>query len=121
METTMNQNVTENATEDEVKIADLLKFTPELEDYIKSYIYSNIDKPKNIIEERFSIYAGWDVGNIQRARLCIFHTEYNEAIQLKDTHIVSYFLHISDKEIKIFLPTNEDNTPDITIDFPTEG
>ena len=114
-------DVTKTNMEDEVKISDLLKFTPDLEDYIKSYIFNNIDRPENIIEERFSIYKGWERGNVQRGRLCIFYSEHNEKKNCKDTNIVSYFLHITPTEIKIFLPSNENNTPDITIPFPTGG
>ena len=56
MEATMNTlDVTKTSMEDEVKILDLIKFTPDLEDYIKVYVFNNIDRPQNIIEERFSI------------------------------------------------------------------
>ena len=122
MEAIMNTlDVTKTSMEDEVKILDLIKFTPDLEDYIKVYIFNNIDRPQNIIEERFSIYKGWEKGNVQRGRLCIFHTEHNERKECKDTMITSYFLHISPTEINIFLPSNENNVPDITIPFPIMG
>lgn len=121
METIMTQQASIESAEEQVKISNLLKFTPDLENYIKSYIFDNIDKPQNIIEERFSIYDGWERGNVQRGRLCIFHTEYNEKKSCKDTMITSYFLHISPRDINIFLPSNENNTPDITIPFPTDG
>ena len=121
METIMTQQASIESAEEQVKISNLLKFTPDLGNYIKSYIFDNIDKPQNIIEERFSIYDGWERGNIQRARLCIFFTEFNHKKECDDTMIVSYFLHISPTAVKIFLPSNENNIPDITIPFPTDG
>jgi len=121
MQEVLENNISSDYVKEEMNIQNIMKFTPELKDYIKSYIFINIDKPKNIIEERFSVYDGWVRGNVQRARLCIFHTKWNEKKECDDTIITSYFLMISPQEIHIHLPSNKGNAPDITISYPTKG
>ncbi len=102
-------------------IVDIIKFTPNLEEYILANIYTKCGKPDIVEHVRFSVYDGWNSGNIQRARMCIFHGVPVEGQMFNSTEIVSYFLLIKEKEIKIFLPENTGTGSDMTIPFPTKG
>ena len=102
-------------------IVDIIKFTPNLEEYILANIYTKCEKPDIVEHVRFSLYDGWNKGNIQRGRMCIFYGVPVEGAIWNDKKIVSYFLLIKEKEINIFLPENTGKGPDITIPFPTKG
>ena len=102
-------------------IVDIIKFTPNLEEYILANIYTKCEKPDIVEHVRFSLYDGWNKGNIQRGRMCIFYGVPVEGAIWNDKKIVSYFLLIKEKEINIFLPENTGKGPDITIPFPTDG
>ena len=102
-------------------IVDIIKFTPNLEEYILANIYTKCEKPDIVEHVRFSLYDGWNKGNIQRGRMCIFYGVPVEGAIWNDKKIVSYFLLIKEKEINIFLPENKGTEPDITIPFPTKG
>lgn len=102
-------------------IVDIIKFTPNLEEYILANIYTKCEKPDIVEHVRFSVYDGWHKGNIQRARMCIFYGVPVEGQMFNNTEIVSYFLLIKEKDIDIFLPENTGTGADITIPFPTKG
>lgn len=102
-------------------ITDIIKFTPNLEDYILANIYNSCGKPDIVEHVRFSIYNGWNKGDIQRARICIFYGIPVEGAMYNKTQIVSYFLRISRDEIEIHLPKNNGNKSDMTIPYPTNG
>ena len=44
-------------------ITDIIKFTPNLEDYILANIYNSCGKPDIVEHVRFSIYNGWNILN----------------------------------------------------------
>lgn len=121
------QDVLENNTSAEVKeemdIKDLMKFTPELENYIKASIYTTFGKPDKVFHERLSIYDGWDKGNVQRGRFCIFHKIPNpKALEdFEVSEITSYFLRISPINVCIYKQSTVGEEPDLTISYPTKG
>lgn len=125
MESTMTPTENEAAVGDNSNqppsISDMIKFTPNLEEYILESIYTKCGKPDIVHTVRFSIYNGWDRGDIQRGRMCIFYKVPEEGQDWNNTEIVSYFLLIKEKEINIFLPENKGTGPDITIPYPTKG
>ena len=130
METTMHQHPfspAEYVEQDikpkrkELSIEQIIKFTPELKEYILANIYTRHEKPSNIQRIKFNVYEGWNNGGVQKARMDIFWGEPIQGCMFPKTHIVSYFLQIDKNKIGIHLPNNKTNTPDIYIDFPTTG
>lgn len=103
-------------------IADLIKYTPNLESYILANIITKCGKPEGYEGQyKFVLYSGWDTGNIQRARVNIYHRVYNKKKELYTKVITSYFLTITPNSIAIYFPKHSKNTPDIYIDYPTNG
>ncbi len=92
-------------------IADLIKYTPDLESYIVGSIITKCGKPEGYEGKRkFTLYKGWDTGNRQRGKKDI------------DTMaITSYFFTITPSIISIHFPNNKGNDPDMHIDYPTNG
>tara|TARA_R110002020_G_scaffold81378_1_gene202201 strand:- start:977 stop:1354 length:378 start_codon:yes stop_codon:yes gene_type:complete len=125
MEATMHQPIKKNAPDNNNTnggIADLIKYTPSLEQYIVANILTKCGKAEGYEGKyRFSLYKGWINGNQQYGRVCFYHKRFCKKNQTKVVCITSYFLRIGIREIGIHLPNNKGKTPDITIDFPTKG
>ena len=123
MQEVLENNISSDYVKEEMNIKDLMKFTPELENYIKANIYTTFGKPDRIFHERYSIYDGWDKGNVQRGRFCIFHTvPHPKPSEDRDiSNITSYFLRISPINICIYQQSTVGEEPDLTISFPTKG
>ena len=127
METTMHQDPLSPLSEKiepkpkrkEISIDQLIKFTPELKDYILANIYTRHERPSNVERVKFNVYKGWTNGGIQKARMDIFWGEPVQGCMYTKTHIVSYFLQIDPYKIGIHFPSNSTNNPDMYIDFPT--
>lgn len=119
----LENNISSAYIKDEMDITELIKFTPELEDYIKANIYTTFGKPDKIFHERFSIYDGWNKGNLQRGRFCAFHKVPNpKALEdFEVSEITSWFLRISPVNICIYQESTVGEEPDLTISFPTKG
>ena len=103
-------------------IADLIKYTPDLESYIVASIITKCGKPVGYEGKRkFTLYKGWDTGNSQRGRLCFYHSRYDKKKDIDTMAITSYFFTITPSIITIHLPNRKENTPNIHIDYPTNG
>ena len=103
-------------------IADLIKYTPDLESYIAASIITKCGKPEGYEGKRkFTLYEGWDTGNCQRGRLCFYHNRYDKKKDIDTMAITSYFFTITPSIITIHLPNRKENTPNIHIDYPTNG
>jgi len=103
-------------------IADLIKYTPDLESYIVANIITKCGKPEGYEGKyKFNLYKGWDVGNCQRGRVCFYHNRYDKQKDLDTMAITSYFFTITPSIISIHFPNNKGNDPDIHIDYPTNG
>ena len=103
-------------------IADLIKYTPDLESYIVGSIITKCGKPEGYEGKRkFNLYKGWDTGNCQRGRVCFYHKRYDKQKDIDTMAITSYFFTIKSTGIGIHFPNNKGNNPDITIDYPTNG
>jgi len=121
----MHQPIKKNAPDNNNTnggIADLIKYTPSLEQYIVANILTKCGKAEGYEGKyRFSLYKGWINGNQQYGRVCFYHKRFCKRNQTKVVTITSYFLRVGIREIGIHLPNNSGKTPDITIDFPTKG
>jgi hypothetical protein len=103
-------------------IADLIKYTPDLESYIVASIITKCGKPEGYEGKRkFTLYKGWDTGNSQRGRVCFYHNRYDKQKDIDTMAITSYFFTITPSIITIHLPNRKENTPNIHIDYPTNG
>ena len=103
-------------------IADLIKYTPDLEKYIIANIITKCGKPAGYEGKRkFTLYKGWDTGNRQRGRVCFYHKVYYKKKDIDTMAITSYFFTITPSIISIHLPNRKENDPDIHIDYPTNG
>ena len=103
-------------------IADLIKYTPDLESYIVASIITKCGKPEGYEGKRkFTLYKGWDTGNSQRGRVCFYHNRYDKQKDIDTMAITSYFFTITPSIISIHLPNRKENTPNIHIDYPTNG
>ena len=103
-------------------IADLIKYTPDLESYIVASIITKCGKPVGYEGKRkFTLYKEWDTGNSQRGRLCFYHSRYDKKKDIDTMAITSYFFTITPSIITIHLPNRKENTPNIHIDYPTNG
>ena len=106
----------------DVPIADLIKYTPDLESYIVASIITKCGKPAGYEGKRkFNLYKGWDMGNCQRGRVCFYHKVYNKKKDIDTMAITSYFFTITSSIISIHFPNNKGNDPDMHIDYPTNG
>ena len=127
METTMHQNTPTEPTKIRKKridtpIADLIKYTPDLEKYIIANIITRCGKPAGYEGKRkFTLYKGWDTGNSQRGRVCFYHNRYDKQKDIDTMAITSYFFTITPSIITIHLPNRKENIPNIHIDYPTNG
>jgi|TARA_R110000772_G_scaffold259358_1_gene376950 hypothetical protein len=127
METTMHQNTPTEPTKIRKKrtdtpIADLIKYTPDLESYIIDSIITKCGKPAGYEGKyKFSLYEGWDVGNCQRGRVNFYHKVYYKKKDIDTMVITSYFFTITPSIIAIHLPNRKENIPNIHIDYPTNG
>ena len=125
METTMHQPMKkESALNNNTKgtIAELIKYTPELEQYLTANILTKCGKPEGYEGKRkFTLYKGWDTSNCQRGRVCFYHKRYDKQKDIDTMAITSYFFTIKSTGIGIHLPKSKGNIPDITIDYPTNG
>ena len=103
-------------------IADLIKYTPDLEKYIIANIITRCGKPAGYEGKRkFTLYKGWDTGNSQRGRVCFYHNRYDKQKDIDTMAITSYFFTITPSIISIHLPNRKENDPNIHIDYPTNG
>jgi len=103
-------------------IADLIKYTPDLEKYIIASIITRCGKPAGYEGKRkFTLYKGWDTGNSQRGRVCFYHNRYDKQKDIDTMAMTSYFFTITPSIISIHLPNRKENDPDIHIDYPTNG
>ena len=103
-------------------IADLIKYTPDLESYIVANIITRCGKPVGYEgKHKFNLYKGWDKGNRQRGRVCFYHKRYDKQKDLDTMAITSYFFTITPSIISIHFPNNKGNDPDMHIDYPTNG
>ena len=103
-------------------IADLIKYTPDLESYIVASIITKCGKPEGYVGKgKFYLYKGWDRGNCQRGRVCFYHKRYDKQKDLDTMAITSYFFTITPSIISIHFPNNKGNDPDMHIDYPTNG
>ena len=103
-------------------IADLIKYTPDLESYIVASIITKCGKPEGYEGKRkFTLYKGWDTGNSQRGRVCFYHNRYDKQKDIDTMAITSYFFTITPSIISIHLPNRKENDPNIHIDYPTNG
>lgn len=103
-------------------IADLIKYTPDLESYIVANIITKCGKPEGYEGKyKFNLYKGWDVGNCQRGRVCFYHKGYDKKKDIDTMAITSYFFTITPSIISIHFPNNKGNDPDMYIDYPTNG
>lgn len=80
-----------------------------------------IEKVQKLLKKRLSppsgsehikvvLYKGWNAGEIQRGRFSYVHNK----------SITSYFLHITNNEIRVFLPDNKSNTCDFVVLIETD-
>ena len=130
MEATMHQEL-DNNTKDApksnnntkgVNITDLIKYTPNLGEYIKANILTKCGRPQDYDGKyKFILYKGWVKGDRQYGRVNFYHKRFCKINQTKVVTITSYFIVVSIREIAIHLPDNKGKTPDIIIDFPTKG
>lgn len=105
-----------------VNITDLIKYTPNLGEYIKASILTKCERPRGYEGKyKFFTYDGWIKGNTQFARINLYHKRFCKVNQTKVVCITSYFIRVGIREIGIHLPNNTGKTPDIIIDFPTKG
>ena len=129
METIMHQDIKKNEapkiTNNNTKginITDLIKYTPNLDEYIKANILTKCGRPEGYEGKyKFFIYDGWIKGNRQYARINLYHKRFCKKTQTKVVCITSYFLGIEPTGIGIHLPDNRGNKPNIHIDYPTKG
>ena len=125
MEATMHQPMKkESVLNNNTKggIGELIKNTPNLEQYIVASILTKCGKPAGYEgKNKFNLYRGWDTGNCQRGRVCFYHKRYDKQKDIDTMAITSYFFTIKSTGIDIHSPNNKGNTPDITIDYPTNG
>ena len=130
MEATMHQEL-ENNTKDTpksnnntkgVNITDLIKYTPNLGEYIKASILTKCERPRGYEGRyKFITYDGWIKGNTQFGRINFYHKRFCKINQMDVVCITSYFLAIKPTGIGIHSPHNQTNKPDMLIDFPTNG
>lgn len=130
METTMHQEL-DNNTKDApksnnntkgVNITDLIKYTPNLGEYIKASILTKCERPRGYEGKyKFITYNGWIKGNTQFGRINFYHKRFCKINQMDVVCITSYFLAIKPTGIGIHSPHNQTNKPDMLIDFPTNG
>ena len=130
METTMHQEL-DNNTKDApkpnnntkgVNITDLIKYTPNLGEYIKASILTKCERPRGYEGKyKFITYNGWIKGNTQFGRINFYHKRFCKVNQMDVVCITSYFLAIKPTGIGIHSPHNQTNKPDMLIDFPTNG
>jgi len=103
-------------------IADLIKYTPDLESYIIDSIITKCGKPAGYEGKyKFTLYKDWDVGNCQRGRVNFYHKVYYKKKDIDTMVITSYFFTITPSIIAIHLPNRKENIPNIHIDYPTNG
>ena len=103
-------------------IEDIIKHTPDLEQYIVANILTKCGKPEGYEGKRkFTLYKGWDTGNCQRGRVCFYHKRYDKQKDIDTMAITSYFFTTKSTGIGIHLPKSKGKIPDITIDYPTNG
>jgi|TARA_R110000822_G_scaffold151540_1_gene290681 hypothetical protein len=127
METTMHQNTPTEPTKIRKKrtdtpIADLIKYTPDLESYIIDSIITKCGKPAGYEGKyKFSLYEGWDVGNCQRGRVNFYHKVYYKKKDIDTMVITSYFFTIKTDSIGIHTPESKGIIPCTVIDYPTNG
>tara|TARA_B110000902_G_C14170499_1_gene536643 strand:+ start:768 stop:1163 length:396 start_codon:yes stop_codon:yes gene_type:complete len=127
METTMHQNTPTEPTKIRKKrtdtpIADLIKYTPDLESYIIDSIITKCGKPAGYEGKyKFSLYEGWDVGNCQRGRVNFYHKVYYKKKDIDTMVITSYFFTIKTDSIGIHTPKSKGIIPCTVIDYPTNG
>ena len=130
METTMHQEL-DNNTKDTpksnnntkgVNITDLIKYTPNLGEYIKASILTKCERPRGYEGKyKFITYNGWIKGNTQFGRINFYHKRFCKVNQMDVVCTTSYFLAIKPTGIGIHSPHNQTNKPDMLIDFPTNG
>ena len=103
-------------------IADLIKYTPDLESYIIDSIITKCGKPAGYEGKyKFSLYEGWDIGNCQRGRVNFYHKVYYKKKDIDTMVITSYFFTIKTDSIGIHTPESKGIIPCTVIDYPTNG
>ena len=129
MEATMHQEIKKNEPPKEdnnntkgVNITDLIKYTPDLGEYIKANILTKCGRPRGYEGKyKFFTYDGWIKGNRQYGRINLYHKRFCKVSQMEVVCITSYFLGIEPTGIGIHSPSNQTNKPDMLIDYPTNG
>jgi len=103
-------------------IADLIKYTPDLESYIIDSIITKCGKPAGYEGKyKFTLYKDWDVGNCQRGRVNFYHKVYYKKKDIDTMVITSYFFTIKTDTIGIHTPDSKGIKPCMVIDYPTNG
>jgi len=103
-------------------IADLIKYTPDLESYILASIITKCGKPAGYEGKyKFTLYKDWDVGNCQRGRVNFYHKVYYKKKDIDTMVITSYFFTIKTDTIGIHTPDSKGIKPCMVIDYPTNG
>ena len=103
-------------------IADLIKYTPDLESYIIDSIITKCGKPEGYEGKyKFTLYKDWDVGNCQRGRVNFYHKVYYKKKDIDTMVITSYFFTIKTDTIGIHTPDSKGIKPCMVIDYPTNG
>ncbi len=130
MEATMHQELNNNTKDAPksnnnikgVNITDLIKYTPNLGEYIKANILTKCGRPRGYEGKyKFFTYDGWIKGNRQYGRINLYHKRFCKINQMEVVCITSYFLGIEPTGIGIHSPDNSTNKPDMLIDYPTTG
>ena len=129
MEATMHQEIKKNEPPKKdnnnikgVNITDLIKYTPNLGEYIKANILTKCGRPRGYEGKyKFFTYDGWIKGNRQYGRINLYHKRFCKVNQMEVVCITSYFLGIEPTGIGVHSPHNQTNKPDMLIDYPTNG
>ena len=105
-----------------VNITDLIKYTPNLGEYIKASILTKCERPRGYEGKyKFITYNGWIKGNTQFGRINFYHKRFCKVNQMDVVCITSYFLAIKPTGISIHSQHNQTNNPDMLNDYPTNG
>lgn len=72
---------------------------------VQKLLEKHLCPPRGAEHVNLVLYKGWNAGGLQRGRWSYIYEQ----------HIISYFLHISNVEIRVFHPDNNGHTCDFAI------
>lgn len=86
----------------------------EQEEKVLNLIFDKWGKPDKITQTKVRFYEGWDKGGTKRGRIFIYHMIKDPTGQYERVSILSYFLKLHDKTLRLYIGNCNQN-PDLVI------